>query len=38
MRKSFFKRQTKDHIVMSGDIEADYCPACNKIIVVFEVE
>jgi hypothetical protein len=38
MKKSFVKRQTKDHIVMSGDIEADYCPACNKIIVGFEVE
>ena len=38
MKKSFFKRQTKDRIVTSEEFEANYCPVCNKIIVGFEVE
>lgn len=36
-KKSFFKRNTKDTMLLSGDEkQAFYCEDCHKITVVFE--
>lgn len=37
-QKKFFKRETKDKIIFSGDeTEAYYCDNCNKLISITEL-
>ena len=38
-KRSFFKRETKDKIVFSGEEpEAYYCTDCNKIMPILNIE
>lgn len=36
-KKSFFKRKTKDVMILSGDeCQAFYCDNCHKLMVIFD--